>query len=168
MGNWYIFRGRQLFKWFCLPSKKGLHFNNMESFPCSPLIRRCLVCRKANKKSVFSLVKMAENIRISSPLQPKYTSVCFVCVIFLDLQGHQLQQDNDSHIHACEKVPRIWPVYLWFFHFLPGLHMALFPALQNTSEVQSNLVISNSLISNYRLSRSENVVPFLTWNYDNR
>ena len=34
--------------------------------------------------------------------------------------------------------------------------------------VQSNLVISNSLISNYRLSRSENLVPVLTWNYDNR
>ena len=28
--------------------------------------------------------------------------------------------------------------------------------------VQSNLVISNSLISNYRLSRSENLVPVLT------
>ena len=35
-------------------------------------------------------------------------------------------------------------------------------------EVQSNLFISNSLISNYRLSRSENLVPVLTWNYDNR
>ena len=34
--------------------------------------------------------------------------------------------------------------------------------------IQSNLVISNSLISNYRLSRSENLVPVLTWNYDNR
>ena len=29
-------------------------------------------------------------------------------------------------------------------------------------KVQSNLVISNSLISNYRLSRSENLVPVLT------
>ena len=28
--------------------------------------------------------------------------------------------------------------------------------------LQSNLVISNSLISNYRLSRSENLVPVLT------
>ena len=28
--------------------------------------------------------------------------------------------------------------------------------------VQSNLVISNSLISNYRLSRNENLVPVLT------
>ena len=35
-------------------------------------------------------------------------------------------------------------------------------------QLQSNLVISNSLISNYRLSRSENLVPVLTWNYDNR
>ena len=35
-------------------------------------------------------------------------------------------------------------------------------------EVQSNLVISNSHISNYRLSRSENLVPVLTRNYDNR
>ena len=34
--------------------------------------------------------------------------------------------------------------------------------------IQSNLVISNLLISNYRLSRSENLVPVLTWNYDNR
>ena len=34
--------------------------------------------------------------------------------------------------------------------------------------IQSNLVISNSLISNYRLSRSENLVPVLTWTYDNR
>ena len=34
--------------------------------------------------------------------------------------------------------------------------------------IQSNLVISNSFISNYRLSRSENLVPVLTWNYDNR
>ena len=34
--------------------------------------------------------------------------------------------------------------------------------------IQSNLVISNSLISNYRLSRSENLIPVLTWNYDNR
>ena len=34
--------------------------------------------------------------------------------------------------------------------------------------IQSNLVISNSLISNYRLSRIENLVPVLTWNYDNR
>ena len=34
--------------------------------------------------------------------------------------------------------------------------------------VQSGLVISNSLISNYRLSRSKNLVPVLTWNYDNR
>ena len=34
--------------------------------------------------------------------------------------------------------------------------------------IQSNLVFSNSLISNYRLSRSENLVPVLTWNYDNR
>ena len=29
-------------------------------------------------------------------------------------------------------------------------------------QLQSNLVISNSLISNYRLSRSENLVPVLT------
>ena len=29
-------------------------------------------------------------------------------------------------------------------------------------KIQSNLVISNSLISNYRLSRSENLVPVLT------
>ena len=29
-------------------------------------------------------------------------------------------------------------------------------------DIQSNLVISNSLISNYRLSRSENLVPVLT------
>ena len=35
-------------------------------------------------------------------------------------------------------------------------------------KVQSNLVISNSHISNYRLSRCENLVPVLTWNYDNR
>ena len=35
-------------------------------------------------------------------------------------------------------------------------------------DIQSNLVISNSLISNYRLSRSENLIPVLTWNYDNR
>ena len=35
-------------------------------------------------------------------------------------------------------------------------------------QIQSNLIISNSLISNYRLSRSENLVPVLTWNYDNR
>ena len=35
-------------------------------------------------------------------------------------------------------------------------------------ELQLNLVISNSLISNYRLSRSENLVPVLTWNYDKR
>ena len=32
--------------------------------------------------------------------------------------------------------------------------------------IQSNLVISNSLISNYRLSRSENLVPALAWNYE--
>ena len=31
-------------------------------------------------------------------------------------------------------------------------------------QLQSNLVISNSLISNYRLPRSENLVPVLTWN----
>ena len=31
-----------------------------------------------------------------------------------------------------------------------------------TCQLQSNLVISNSLISNYRLSRSENLVPVLT------
>ena len=29
-------------------------------------------------------------------------------------------------------------------------------------KIQSNLIISNSLISNYRLSRSENLVPVLT------
>ena len=46
--------------------------------------------------------------------------------------------------------------------------------LQNASSgqglhwIQSNLVISNSFISNYRLSRNENLVPVLTWNYDNR
>ena len=34
--------------------------------------------------------------------------------------------------------------------------------------IQSNLVISNSLISNNRLSRSENLVPVLTSNYDDR
>ena len=33
---------------------------------------------------------------------------------------------------------------------------------QTKFQVQSNLVISNSLISNYRLSRSENLVPVLT------
>ena len=33
-------------------------------------------------------------------------------------------------------------------------------------EIQSNLVILNSLISNYRLSRSENLVPVLTRNYE--
>ena len=32
--------------------------------------------------------------------------------------------------------------------------------------LQSNLVVSNSLISNYRLSRSENLGLVLTWNYD--
>ena len=43
------------------------------------------------------------------------------------------------------------------------------PYYENTPiQIQSNLVISNSLISNYRLSRSENLVPVLTWNYDNR
>ena len=36
------------------------------------------------------------------------------------------------------------------------------------AKIQSNLIISNSHISNYRLSRSENLVPVLTWNYDNR
>ena len=30
-------------------------------------------------------------------------------------------------------------------------------------KLQSNLVISNSLILNYRLSRSENLIPVLTW-----
>ena len=30
------------------------------------------------------------------------------------------------------------------------------------NNIQSNLVISNSLFSNYRLSRSENLVPVLT------
>ena len=39
---------------------------------------------------------------------------------------------------------------------------------QILDQVQSNLVISNSPISNYRLSRSENLVPILTWNYDNK
>ena len=34
--------------------------------------------------------------------------------------------------------------------------------------LQSNLVISNSLISNYHLSQSENLTPVLTCNYDNR
>ena len=34
-------------------------------------------------------------------------------------------------------------------------------AHQILHEIQSNLVISNSLISNYRLSRSENLVPVL-------
>ena len=34
--------------------------------------------------------------------------------------------------------------------------------------IQSNLVISNSLITNYYLSRSENLVPVLTLNYVNR
>ena len=33
--------------------------------------------------------------------------------------------------------------------------------------IQWNLVISNSLISNCRLSQSENLVPVLTWIYDN-
>ena len=46
-----------------------------------------------------------------------------------------------------------------------GPYTALTPAIV---KIQSNLVISNSLISNYRLSRSENLVPVLTWNYDNR
>ena len=32
-------------------------------------------------------------------------------------------------------------------------------------ELQSNLVISNSLISNYRLSRSENLVPFSSFQH---
>ena len=35
-------------------------------------------------------------------------------------------------------------------------------------EVQSNLIILISVISNYRLSQSQNLVPVLTWNYDNR
>ena len=35
-------------------------------------------------------------------------------------------------------------------------------------EIQSNFVISNSLIENYRLFGSENLIPILTWNYDNR
>ena len=39
---------------------------------------------------------------------------------------------------------------------------------QHNMILQSNLVISNSLILNYRLSRSENLVPVLTCNYDNR
>ena len=44
---------------------------------------------------------------------------------------------------------------------------------QSTGHTDANentvdLVISNSLILNYRLSRSENLVPVLTRNYDNR
>ena len=40
--------------------------------------------------------------------------------------------------------------------------------VREKDKIQSNPVISNSLISNYRLSRNENLVPVLTWNYDNR
>ena len=43
-----------------------------------------------------------------------------------------------------------------------------FVLLISQTYTQSNLVISNSLISNYRLSRSENLIPVLTWNCDNR
>ena len=46
-----------------------------------------------------------------------------------------------------------------------GLHCLLRLVRPNTYckyDIQLNLVISNSLISNYRLSRSENLVPVLT------
>ena len=39
---------------------------------------------------------------------------------------------------------------------------------QGTFLIQSTLVISTSLISNNRLSRSENLVPVLTWKSNNR
>ena len=54
---------------------------------------------------------------------------------------------------------------LWWWH----IPYTIFTIMNVSNlEVQSNLVISNSLISNYRLSRSENLVPVLTWNCDNR
>ena len=46
-------------------------------------------------------------------------------------------------------------------------HMQLATA-KISLQIQSKLIISNLLVSNYRLSRSENLVPVLTWNYDNR
>ena len=40
--------------------------------------------------------------------------------------------------------------------------------IQSTFDIQSTLVISTSLISNNRLSRSEKLVPVLTWKTNNR
>ena len=39
---------------------------------------------------------------------------------------------------------------------------------ETIAEIQSTLVISTSFISNNRLPRSENLVPVLTWKFDNR
>ena len=57
------------------------------------------MCGKANKKSVFSLVKMAENLKNVQSSETKIYQFC-IYVIFLDLQGHQLQQDNDSQLFS--------------------------------------------------------------------
>ena len=51
---------------------------------------------------------------------------------------------------------------------VPNMTHQYFTLSKGKKVIQSNLVISNSHISNYRLSRSENLVPVLTWNYDNR
>ena len=54
--------------------------------------------------------------------------------------------------------------FVHYSTFLPCCKTSIY----SNTDIQSNLVVSNSLISNYRLSQSENLVPVLIWNYDNR
>ena len=65
--------------------------------------------------------------------------------------------EADTSLHK-ETIPGNGEYTLYFLLLLckvsPGSSVQTF--------VQSNLVISNSLISNYRLSRSETLVPILT------
>ena len=107
-------------------------------------------------------------------------------VVFREIMGHQTIVSDITWYTKCAGV------YFKIYHLSGGLRLLVPAALcqagnrnqkpQVTRQdyilmptgvnkriiIQSTLVISNSLISNYRLSRSETLVPVLTRNYDNR
>ena len=106
-----------------------------------------------NESSVFELLKFYCNIWIRLTLP---NSDPHEISIWLGIVGDILHNDVMSTGRP------------GLFGSTPGLVVGMGFWNKWYDQIQSNLVISNSLISNYRLSQSENLVPVLTWNYENR
>ena len=143
---------------WCIYSRTSLSSSHVQLFleaiywmKHKKLIKNFFFC---NENIWRNLAPQAHNVETTSIQRQAYILKIIKLTLF------QCCVPAGSTRVSCTSLNERRPTSVFGWRWWPVLHPMVY--------IQSNLVISNSLISNYRLSRSENLVPVLTRNYDNR